>query len=233
MVEVFAIKLMKEKDYLEIRAELLLLFPKEQAIKIQRFKRSDDEQRSMMGELLTSQILSKKTGTSLTDLEITKSEKGKPSLLNNQNIQFNISHSGQWVVAAFAEKAVGIDVEELKEPAYRIAERYFSKTELENLNRLTGSNKQAYFFDLWTLKESYLKLLGKGLTKSLGSFTVSGGNGSFDLIEGNRINEGINFKQYKIDPLYKISVCSSAEDFNNNIQELTVEQLLKSKPDGS
>ena len=62
------------------------------------------------------------------------------------DVFFNISHSGEWVVVALADKEIGIDVEKLKKPVYRIAERYFSKVELENLNQLSSGFKASLFF---------------------------------------------------------------------------------------
>ena len=80
MVEVFAIKIIEEQKYLKFREKLLSLLPKIQVLKIQRFKRIADEQRSLLGEVLSRQILSKKTGIKITDLEIIKSDKGKPNV---------------------------------------------------------------------------------------------------------------------------------------------------------
>jgi len=232
MVEVFAIKILKEENYFEVRKKLLSLLPESQVSNIQRFKRMADEQRSLLGEVLSRHIISRKTGIEFKDLKIEKSKKGKPNLLSKQDIFFNISHSGQWVVSAIAENPVGIDVEELKEPVYRIAERYFSKVELEKLNQLSGATKQSCFFDLWTLKESYLKMLGKGLTKSLGSFSIIGNNGEFKLLENSIVNNKVFFRQYNVDPLYKLSVCSLENNFVSNVQLIVVDQLLNQNFNG-
>ncbi len=227
MVEVFATKLVKEENYLKSRKELLSLLPESLVLKIERFKRIDDEQRSLLGEVLSRIVICTKTGIKTQDLTIIKSDKGKPELQNFPGFYFNVSHSGEWVVLAIANAQVGIDIEKIKKPVYRIAERYFSQTELENLNKLSGSSKQAYFFDLWTLKESYLKMLGKGLTKSLGSFTIKGSNGKFSLFENQILNEEVFLKQIILDPNYKFSVCSTDEKFSSTVQCIKIKQLLK------
>ncbi len=228
MVEVFAIKLVDEENYIKSRKELLSILPESLILKIQRFKRVDDEQRSLLGEVLSRIIISEKTGIKINNLSILKSENGKPELQNCPDFHFNISHSGQWVVLGIANAQVGIDVEKIKKPVYRIAERYFSEEELITINQLSEPAKQAYFFDLWTLKESYLKMLGKGLTKSLGSFTITGSNGVFSLINDKFLKDIVFLKQYNLDPLYKLSICSEDKTFSSSVQQLEIEQLLNS-----
>jgi 4'-phosphopantetheinyl transferase len=226
MVEVFAIKILNEEGYLEVREKLFALLPESQVSNIQRFKRLADEQRSLLGEILSRHILGEKTGINIHDLKITKSVKGKPRLKNQQGIFYNISHSGHWVVAAIGDNPVGIDVEEIKEPVYRIAERYFSRVELEALNQLSDAQKQERFFDLWTLKESYLKMLGKGLTRSLGSFSIVKKINGYQLIEHNNAKENVFFIQYTIEPHYKLSVCSTVNNFASQIRFTAINEIL-------
>ncbi len=228
MVEVYAVKLVEEENYLKSQKELLSLLPESLVLKIERFKRVVNQQRSLLGEVLSRVLISDNTGIKIKDLNIIKSDNGKPELQNFPGLYFNVSHSGEWVVMALAKAPVGIDVEKIKKPVYRIAERYFSQSELENLNSLSGSSKQAYFFDLWTLKESYLKMLGKGLTKSLGSFTIIGSNGVFSLINDKSLKDKVFLKQYNLDPIYKLSVCSEDNKFSSLVQQLEIKQLLNS-----
>ena len=69
-------------------------------------------------------------------------------------------------------------------------------------------------------------MLGKGLTKSLGSFTITGKNGEFNLLDNNKINDEVFFKQYNIDLLYKLSVCSGDHNFTMDVQYIKIEQFL-------
>jgi 4'-phosphopantetheinyl transferase len=172
------------------------------------------------------------TGIPAVELQIKRSEKGKPEIPGFQSVHFNISHSGKWVVAAQSNMDVGIDIENIRAPQYRIAERFFSGTELKALNLLEGDEKRNYFFDLWTLKESYLKMLGKGLTQSLGSFTMKKSDDGFVLLQNGREDITTYFYQPSLDQDYKLSVCSRSPVFNRKVSLIKIDELLNQQGDG-
>ncbi|MDH1471123.1 4'-phosphopantetheinyl transferase superfamily protein [Shewanella bicestrii] len=117
--------------------------------------------------------------------------KGKPSLNHEQflstGIEFNLSHSGDWLLIALAQDddkgetantaqprlGLGVDIERARASThiYPILNHYFSPIEAEGLLALEGEDAQRQrFFDLWALKESYIKATGLGLAQSLKSF---------------------------------------------------------------
>ncbi|MEZ5082177.1 MAG: 4'-phosphopantetheinyl transferase superfamily protein [Bacteroidales bacterium] len=221
MVDVFGIKIPGDGEFEKLKETLFSFIPPENINQIVRFKNINDKKRSLLGEVLCRKCLGEKLSIPSCDIEIKKTENGTPYLQEiHPDIFFNLSHSGDWVVAALSEREIGLDVEKIKKPSYRIAERYFSTSELDALNSLKDQDKANYFYDLWTLKESYLKLLGKGLTKSLGSFSISGQHGNFQLINDNSGHRNVYFRQYNIDPDYKFSVCSEDNKFSDNIHIL-------------
>lgn len=67
---------------------------------------------------------------------------------------------------------LGVDVEGIDrrtDPA--IADRFFSKPEVDYLNTQCGSaNRQKTFLKIWTLKEAFIKAIGTGMTTPLGDF---------------------------------------------------------------
>ena len=225
MVEVYAIHLTEEKEFLQIKQSLISKLPDSSREIINKFKRPSDLQRSLLGDLLSRTILSDKLKHPIDQIVIEKSMKGKPRLEKNTGLFFNISHSGNWVVASFSDSEVGIDIERIKPVNYRIAERFFSKEEYLELDIKTGIEKLNYFFDLWTLKESYLKLLGKGLTKALSSFTIIKSGNGFLLQEDKSEIAKAFFKQYNIDTEYKLSVCSFSNDFSDEVKIKVFEDL--------
>lgn len=92
-------------------------------------------------------------------------------------LEFNVSHSGDWVVLAFARGLpLGIDVEEHRELEFsEIVNAFFSPPEREIWSTVPLPDHTSAFFSAWTRKEAYLKALGLGLFKALDSFSVAFG----------------------------------------------------------
>jgi 4'-phosphopantetheinyl transferase len=69
---------------------------------------------------------------------------------------------------------VGVDVEKIREDtnALELAERFFSRQEVEWLRSQPASEHIPSFFSCWTAKEAYIKAHGQGLSMSLSSFGV-------------------------------------------------------------
>lgn len=96
------------------------------------------------------------------EIAITRNMYGKPFYLNNRDISFNISHSGEWVVCAVDSNQLGIDIEEMKRVDYKLIHDIATKDEFKHYQ--STSNKLNTFYKIWTLKESYVKALGIGLS---------------------------------------------------------------------
>ena len=107
------------------------------------------------------------------------SASGKPCLADpdgGARLQFNLSHSGEWAVYAFAiNRPVGVDVEEIRQmpDLMDIARRFFAASEYAALRSLEGAGRLESFFACWTRKEAYLKARGLGLSASMSEFVVS------------------------------------------------------------
>jgi len=112
-------------------------------------------------------ILSLMTGRSLSGNDIMLEENGRPYFPDGKE-DFNISHSGALTAVSLVsgERArTGCDVELVKPRAgtIRIAEEFFTTQERDYvISASQKQNGQTAFFEIWTLKECYLKL--KGLT---------------------------------------------------------------------
>ncbi|MDP1929824.1 MAG: 4'-phosphopantetheinyl transferase superfamily protein [Gammaproteobacteria bacterium] len=92
---------------------------------------------------------------------------------------FNISHTNGLIVIAIANGGeLGVDVESVgrSSSTLEVADRFFSRQEVSALMALSESERRSRFFDLWTLKEAWIKALGMGLAMPLHSF-------SFDFSE--------------------------------------------------
>src|SRR5262249_29379167 len=100
-------------------------------------------------------------------------EYGRPALARGQcglDLRFNLSHAHGLVACAVAlGRAVGIDVEWNRRPPSMLedVDQFFSPTELGDLAALPPAARVERFFQVWTLKESYIKAHGKGLSMPL------------------------------------------------------------------
>lgn len=111
--------------------KLLEYVSEEKKQRIRKFQRPDDAKRCLFGDLLVKYALFQKIGCNHFVFDI--NQYGKPFLINYQNIHFNISHSGKWVVCATDVLPVGIDIEEIKPTDLKIAESFFSPSEYTSL----------------------------------------------------------------------------------------------------
>ncbi len=101
---------------------------------------------------------------------------GKPTLTDDTNFRFNLTHSYGLALYLFAtQRELGIDAEKIR-PEFAtegIAERYFSEAERTELRELPAEIRTTAFFLCWTRKEAYVKAHGDGLQIPLDSFNVS------------------------------------------------------------
>ncbi|NOU15979.1 MAG: 4'-phosphopantetheinyl transferase superfamily protein [Bacteroidales bacterium] len=196
-----------------------------------RFYNWEDLQRGLLGDLLIRKALIEKINLNNNEIYFSVNEYGKPYCSFLDDFHFNVSHSGSWVVCAVDSNPIGIDVEKISQIDLDISKNYFSKKEHEGL--LRSNNPIEYFFTLWSLKESYIKFIGKGLSHPLDSFSMVFSNNSKINIEvDSRILENTYFKQYNVDKGYKMAVCSSHQDLPEqpviySINDLTDFFILK------
>ena len=148
----------------------------------------------------------------VTDRTIIVGDNGKPYLAGCA-VFFNLSHSGDRVMCALSGGEVGCDVQKTGKKSLKIADRFFSPSEKELLESITDENDKAdMFYRLWTLKESYIKMLGTGFETPLGSFTVSMTE-NIPVLDGN-VNK-YYFKEYSLSDDYKYAVCAESPCFED------------------
>ena len=93
------------------------------------------------------------------------SEHGKPSIVGHPEIYFNLSHCRSVAACVVSSRPVGVDVEEVREFKDSLARYVLNDDEYA---MVVGSPRpDREFIRLWTMKESYLKLTGEGITRDL------------------------------------------------------------------
>lgn len=126
---------------------------------------------SFYAKLMLHNILEKDFSLKNALSSFTKDQHGKPSI-QQENLHFNLSHSGKLISVAICEKAsIGIDVQLIKKYSEGVAKRIFSES--ENAHYLNSSEQEKFFFDTWSKKEASVKATGRGIKTGLRSFSVS------------------------------------------------------------
>lgn len=132
--------------------------------KAERFRFNADKLRSYCAGYLIWQVLG------LDENDILVDSNGKP-YSKKVDYDFNISHSGDYVVLAYGKGKIGIDIEKANDNNLTVSKRVFTQNEQKYLNEIDGE-KLKRFNTLWSLKESVMKLNGKGIALSPSSFDV-------------------------------------------------------------
>ncbi len=158
-----------------ISAYKALMTPEELA-KSERFHFEKDRHQHIITRALVRTTLSRYANIDPTKWRFTKNQYGRPEIINStQSLRFNLSHTDGLIACAVVVKQdIGVDVENLKRKADSIddiANRFFSDKEVQDLNTVPESQKRERFFDYWTLKESYIKARGMGLSLPLNQFS--------------------------------------------------------------
>lgn len=144
----------------------------------QRYYFDTHRQQLLLGRFLARSVLSQYTETiDPGDWRFVENEYGKPAidpLQNQDKLFFNLSHSGDKLVLAVARlEQIGIDIERSDKArrVQKISSRFFSAREVEELLALAEEAWQQRFYQLWTLKEAYIKACGLGLAIPLQHFS--------------------------------------------------------------
>ena len=155
----------------EIYSALSDLVSQERRERAARFRNRQGAVNMLAGEALARHMVCARAGLKNEQLVIAPDQHGKPQIVGVPGLHFNVSHSGDLVVCALSDDPIGADIELIRTANLRIAERFFRDDEYKYLISYTDS-LDAAFFRIWTMKESYIKQLGKGLGIALDSFSV-------------------------------------------------------------
>lgn len=166
----------------------------------QKFERIIDEKskrQSLAAGLLISKYISHK--------EIKLNEYGKPYVEGGKF--FSIAHSGDYALLAMSDVCdIGCDIELLRDCDYeRMGKLVFTDSELSELKYC--DDKRDRFFELWTMKEAFIKCIGEGFHFPVKSLDLSGEK-SHTVYN----NEKYFFKEYMLNDC-KIMICSRDNGF--------------------
>lgn len=177
--------------------------------KITRVRHRKDKHRSLGAGIALDYAL-KRYGLKEMDMEYAFGEWGKPSLRDYPDIHFSLSHSGDYAICSIGDVPVGNDIEHVRGGRLKVADRFFAPEELTFLYAVQDEEEITQrLFRIWTMKESFLKVTGKGISLPLRDFAVMVDE------EADRIRVKHTFnamyyhmKEYKEIPGYRVAVCA-------------------------
>ncbi|XP_032219986.2 L-aminoadipate-semialdehyde dehydrogenase-phosphopantetheinyl transferase isoform X2 [Nematostella vectensis] len=204
----------------------LSLVQKEEKERVMRFVFKKDAKSSLM------------LAVPYHDLQLARTEKGKPFLVNKitddrlKNFSFNVSHQGDFTVLA-AEPCcqVGVDVMKTTYPGgtdvqgfFHLMRKQFTPREWRTVNsQPTEWTQLQMFYRHWCLKESYVKAVGVGIghdlqavefnlpTRLLSTEEITCDS---QLYLKGSISHDWSFQETKLDEEHQVAVALGALDAN-------------------
>ncbi len=151
-----------------------------------RFHFERDRKQFVITRAMVRSVLSYYLPVAPQAWEFNANQWGRPGIVQSvgQGVRFNLSHTAGLVLLAVSGLPVlGADVENAAERSapLEVARSYFSASEANALYALPLAQQSERFFHYWTLKESYIKAKGRGLSIPLEQF-------SFQLQEPGQIS---------------------------------------------
>jgi 4'-phosphopantetheinyl transferase len=151
---------------------LICLLSTEERQCLQRYRRSEDRERYLLGRAALRLVFAHLLGKDPACLSFGRGAQGKPYLIPQAGdreapVHFNLSHSGAFVLFGFhASMEVGVDVEQvhLGMDWVPIARRCLDRENCEYLLSLPADQQLKGFLRQWCRLEASLKAQGVGLS---------------------------------------------------------------------
>lgn len=217
MLNVYYLRL---SDYQNRPDDFFLPYVSEKtAQEVRHYKNPSVRRTKLMGEGMVRLSIRALWGLTDDAYRLRKGEHGKPYVdLLDLSVFYNLSHSGDYIVAVFAESEVGIDIERISRPRLEVARRFFHPGEIRQLEDADEASRKGLFFHYWSVKESFLKYIGCGLSSPLSSFEVCCQGSEIRIMKENAW-QPVYIRPCAIDEGYNCYVCSE------NTQQPEIEEF--------
>ncbi len=200
-----------------------------------RFHFADDRKRYLVTRAMVRMVLSRYVRIAPEEWAFSKNAYGRPAVADAivdaeteaRGLRFNLSHTrGLIALAVTRGRELGVDVENIatRTVSLEVAERFFSRTEVAALACVAPDRQQERFFEYWTLKESYIKARGMGLSLPLDHFSFAfaqHGAVSIDIHPDLQDHaDRWRFWQYRPSADYLMAIC--AERWVDDVPTITM-----------
>lgn len=136
--------------------------------RVDRYKRDDDKKRSLLAHMLLKKLMVKNH----IDEKLVYEENGRP-VFESYSYYLSLSHSGDVAFSAVSKSPVGIDVEKIRPISLSLINRVcvddekafvIGGYEITDEKNICDIDVLKRFFEIWTAKEAYFKMIGSGIT---------------------------------------------------------------------
>jgi len=145
----------------------LARLPDDERARYETYRTPSSSNQYLATRALVRTVLSRYCGLAVERLRFSASPSGRPELALpvSPNLRFSLSNTrGLVVVLVASVREVGVDAEEMAPlDVLEIADRFFAAAESQELRDRAEPERAHRFFELWTLKEAYLKARGLGV----------------------------------------------------------------------
>ena len=170
-------------------------------VRIFEYCQKKDRCRSLAASLLLKMALERE-GICYDEVCFAQKTGGKPYLLLQSGLFFSLAHAQEMAVCVIADQEVGVDVErkdrltgKKEEQKLEIAKKMLTPEEWKLWKK--EEYRTETLISIWTKKESYVKMTGRGLTEKL--MTIDTLSNAF-------------YQQMLLDDMYILSVCTALVD---------------------
>lgn len=170
--------------------------------------RFDKSKRLCMGAWLLLMHGLRAEGITQREIRLTYGPTGKPYLADFPDVYFNLSHSGNHVLCAVSDREVGCDVQKIGSADLGITHRFFSPEECTVIQTAPADGQNELFFRFWTLKESFIKNIGKGLSLPLSAFCIRLGEENPSVVQKVLPEEDFWFREFDLQDGYRYACCA-------------------------
>ena len=147
---------------------------------------------------------------------------GKPFIKEPKNFYISCSRSKNYYICVISNINIGVDIEYISSIDIEIAKKFFHNNEYSYIIDPNFSKSFLHrFFEIWCIKESYLKLIGTGMFKELNSFYVSTNNRCFSIIDSDYKIKKLSV----VTTLFKRNYMFSLVAEDNEISNITFQTL--------
>lgn len=187
--------------------------------KATRFVDSERQHQFIIGRAFLRFLVSRYIGCDPEKVVFGQGPFGKPCLIDRPWLQFNVSHSHDAILLAFANtRRIGIDVQRIDsfDLTPSVVNQVFAPSEMSELRGLGKMDESVEFSRRWVVKEAYVKAVGCGLCRPLSEFRISLGANKgqcYRIIEKDGSSSWWKFQELEITNGYSAAVAVEGIDW--------------------